>query len=96
MDKSVKAAESELWYSMTIEEVIYSFGVDEEMILAIVEEGIVEGEPNDQGLMVFEPRDLSRIKTVIRLERDLGVNLAGAALVLDLLQEIEQLKSLLR
>jgi len=31
-----------------------------------------------------------------RLQHDLGINLAGVALVLDLLEEIEQLRSRLR
>jgi len=33
---------------------------------------------------------------VVRLQRDLGVNLAGAALALDLLQHIDELRAQLR
>ncbi|MNY74035.1 chaperone-modulator protein CbpM [compost metagenome] len=41
----------------------------------------------------FDIKQLQRLKTAIRLQRDLEVNLAGVALVLDLLEEMERLKS---
>lgn len=42
----------------------------------------------------FGLAELQRIKTVLRLQRDLEVNLAGAALILDLLQELQELREL--
>jgi len=36
---------------------------------------------------------LQRVKIALRLQRDLEVNLAGAVLILDLLDEMEQLRS---
>jgi chaperone modulatory protein CbpM len=35
---------------------------------------------------------LQRAKTAVHLQRDLDVNLAGVALVLDLLEEMEELR----
>ena len=37
--------------------------------------------------------DLTRIMQIIRLRRDLGLNLVGAAIVLDMAAEIAQLKA---
>lgn len=37
--------------------------------------------------------DLTRVMQVIRLRRDLGVNLVGAAMILDMAAEIAQLKA---
>ncbi len=37
--------------------------------------------------------DLTRVMQVMRLRRDLGVNLVGAAIVLDMAAEIAQLKA---
>ncbi len=42
---------------------------------------------------VFDLNQLERIKTAIRLQRDLEVNMAGAALILDLLDELHNLRT---
>ncbi len=41
-------------------------------------------------------RDLARIAQMLRLRRDLGLNWVGASMVLDMCQEISQLKARLR
>lgn len=41
----------------------------------------------------FDLSQLKRIKRAIRLQRDLELNLAGVALVLDLLEQMEGLRS---
>ena len=40
--------------------------------------------------------DLTRVEQIIRLRRDLGLNLIGAAMVLDMAAEIAQLKAQVR
>jgi MerR family transcriptional regulator/heat shock protein HspR/chaperone modulatory protein CbpM len=40
--------------------------------------------------------DLNRVEQIIRLRRDLGLNLVGAAMVLDMAAEIAQLKAEVR
>jgi chaperone modulatory protein CbpM len=66
--------------------------ISSELILEMVEEGIVSPAGNEPGSWTFCGLDVLRIHTAIRLQRDLRVNLAGAALALDLLAEIESLK----
>ena len=44
--------------------------------------------------MVFSAIELRRARTAMRLQRDLGVNLAGIALILDLLDEVDTLRLL--
>lgn len=41
-------------------------------------------------------QDLVRVVKIMRLRRDLGLNLIGAAMVLDMAAEIAQLKAQLR
>lgn len=48
------------------------------------------GETPDQ--WTFNLSQLSRIKTALRLQRDLEINLAGIALILDLMEEIKKLR----
>lgn len=81
----------EVWFYMSLEEVTDSFGVTREVIYSIIDEGIVvvEGDETD---WQFDSEAIRQIRTVLQLERDLGVNLPGAALALQLLQEIEALK----
>ncbi len=45
---------------------------------------------------VFQETCLVRVRSALRLHRDLGVNLAGIALALDLMEELENLRSQLK
>ena len=67
-----------------------------EWVVELVEEGILEplGEGRDQWR--FPGKSLSRANAAMRLQRDLGMNLAGVALALDLLEEIASLRARLR
>jgi len=64
-----------------------------EWILELVDEGVIEPQGNALDEWLFDTNALKRLQTVQRLQNDLRVNLAGTALVLDLLEEIEALKA---
>jgi len=54
-------------------------------------------QPNAQYIAWrFSADSLRKAQTAMRLQRDLNINLAGTALALDLLQQIENLESQLR
>lgn len=93
--KEVGALEGESWYRLSMREVTYSFGIKEETIIEIIDQGIVVAEKNAKGDLYFDNDALKRIRKVLQLNRDLGVNLAGAALALELLEEIDRLHVLL-
>ncbi len=63
-----------------------------EWVISLVEEGILEPGGSDMRDWRFSAPALRRARTTRHLQRDLGVNLAGAALVLDLLDEIDHLR----
>lgn len=42
---------------------------------------------------IFQVQAVQRVQTVLRLQQDLEINLAGIALVLDLLDELEELRA---
>ena len=67
-----------------------------ERMLELVEEGIVEPVGRNAMQWRFESISVKRVRRAMHLERDLGVNPAGAALVLDLLEELEQLRARLQ
>lgn len=66
--------------------------VAEEVVVEIVAEGIIEPSGAEPAQWRFTGIALTRVQRVVRLQQDLGVNLPGAALALDLLEELERLR----
>ena len=67
--------------------------VPAEQIVELVGEGIVEPIGQGQGHWRFRAVSVRRVYCALRLQRDLGVNIAGAALALELLEELERLRA---
>lgn len=67
-----------------------------EQVMIMVEHGIIEPLETriTHSRWQFSGGSVVRIQRAIRLQRDLGVNMAGAALALDLLDEIQILRRL--
>lgn len=82
----------------TLDELSAACSVRTEYIIELVDEGIVEPmeQQCEQRYWIFSGRSLLRARKARRLQRDLGINLAGAALVLDMMDEIEQLRQRLQ
>jgi chaperone modulatory protein CbpM len=79
--------------TFTLVELSNICGKPAEWILRLVEEGVIEPVTGDKNHWQFPGHCLRRVRIVQRLESDLGVNLAGAALALDLLEELEVLRN---
>jgi chaperone modulatory protein CbpM len=77
---------------VTIGDLCRSCTVEIETVTLLVEEGILEPVGSDVEHWQFTVASLRRVKTAIHLQRDLGVNLAGAALALELLDRIAELE----
>ncbi|KDP83714.1 MerR family transcriptional regulator [Cupriavidus sp. SK-3] len=80
----------------TLVELSVACHADMEQVVALVEEGVLTPRGEDVQGWRFEGTALSRARAALRLTRDLELGPAGVALVLDLLDEIEVLKSKLR
>jgi chaperone modulatory protein CbpM len=63
-----------------------------ERVFQLVDEGLLEPDGSSPKQWRFQGHSVHRVRCVIRLERDLGVNLAGAALALELLEELQHLR----
>ncbi len=79
---------------VTLADLCRSCTVETETITTLVAEGILDPVGGEVDQWQFTVASLRRVKTVIHLQRDLGVNLAGAALALDLLDRIAELERL--
>ena len=82
----------------SLDEMSNACSVRTEYIIELVDEGIVEPAELhcEQQQWSFTGKNLLRARKARRLQHDLDINLAGAALVLDMLEEIEQLRERLR
>src|SRR4051794_37871631 len=75
----------------SIQEVSYSCGVSIDVIEEMIEHGLVDIKKTAHEKQ-FEPHAVRRVKIALRLQKDLGINLPGAALALDLLNELQELR----
>ena len=77
---------------VTLADLCRSCTIETQTVTTLVAEGILDPMGSDVEHWQFTVGSLRRVRTVIHLQRDLGVNLAGAALALELLDQIAELK----
>ncbi len=70
--------------------------VDFGVVYEMVDEGVLIPEGKSPETWRFNALAIKRIQITLRLQNDLRVNLPGAALALDLLEELDELRALLR
>jgi chaperone modulatory protein CbpM len=79
--------------TLSLHEVCEICGLEEDIVIEMVHEGVAEPLDAQAGAWRFSGVAVARLRTARRLQRDLHVNLPGAALALDLLEEISRLES---
>lgn len=79
---------------LNLRELCSACGVHAELVIEMVSEGIAEPTGSSPVNWLFNGYAIKRVQKALRLQHDLGVNLAGAALALDLLEELEELRRL--
>ena len=67
-----------------------------EFVHELVEYGVIEPQGRSLSMWRFNADHLRRVRTVLHLQQDLEVNLSGAALVIELMDEIEKLRAQVR
>lgn len=82
--------------SLTLEQLCHACGVHTDWVISLVEESIIEPQGDAIQVWRFSGDSLVRVRSALRLHRDLGVNLAGIALALDLMEELENLRTQLK
>jgi len=80
---------------LTIRDLCNACSQHAEWVIGLVEEGILEPIGREQAQWRFPATSLRRAQVALHLQRDLDINLAGVALALDLLDEIESLRACL-
>jgi len=77
---------------MSLPELCEVCTVTSERIVQLVDEGLVEPVGREPAEWRFSGHSVRRVVVAERLSRDLRLNAPGAALVLDLLDEVTQLR----
>lgn len=69
---------------------------DRDMVVEMVSQGVVDPRGRRMQEWRFSGVAVRRAQVATRIQQELGVNLAGAALALDLLEELEALRQRLK
>jgi hypothetical protein len=76
---------------LTFEVVAETVGARTTLVVRLARQGLLETMGGEQGETLLPRRAVVRLRRMQRLRRDLGVNFAGAAIILDLVGRLEQL-----
>lgn len=79
--------------SLTLNELSQACCVQTEWVVELVDEGILTPIGGEVTCWRFSGPSLHRALTVWHLQQDLGINIAGAALALELMDKIEVMQS---
>jgi chaperone modulatory protein CbpM len=71
---------------LTIEQLATAAGLRPAVVARLVRLGVLE--PDGQSAGEFTALAAARLRRMLRLRRDLGVNLAGAAIIVDLVERL--------
>ena len=78
--------------TFSLTELSQACGAERELVLQLVEHGVIEPLGPGPQSERFDAASLQRMRTAVRLLRDLELNLPGTALAMELLDRIAQLQ----
>lgn len=78
---------------LSLDDLCRACAAQAERIVELVDEGLLTPAHTVPGEWRFTGVHVQRARVALRLESDLGVNLAGAALALELLDELDTLRA---
>lgn len=81
---------------LTLTEFCQACSTSTEWVIELVDEGILEPMGEERTRWRFTGTNLVRARMAMRLQQDLKINLAGIALALDLMEEMETMRIRLR
>jgi len=81
---------------LSIEELARACGAEAQWIIELVAVGVLEPQGTETSRWRFRAADLTCARRVSRLQRDFGATIEAAAVMIDLLHQIEQLRARLK
>lgn len=80
-------------FELTLTELAQRGSVHIDLIIELVQEGVLEPQGERPEQWRFTGPDLIRLHRALNLQRDLDLNLPGIALAIDLLEELDELRA---
>lgn len=77
---------------LTLEGLAEAAGFHPELVARLVDYGLVQPVAVEEHLLWFDVAAVRRLQTIRRLREDLGINLPGIAVILDLLDRLAALE----
>ena len=77
---------------LTLEELAQTAHLHPELLQQFIEFGLIEPVAQDGPTLIFEAGAVLRVRLIQRLRRDLGVNLPGVAVILDLTDRLRAMR----
>ena len=81
---------------LSLHDLCHACSTSTEWVVELVDEGVLEPIGHEQAHWRFSGPGLLRARATIRMQQDLQINLAGVALALDLMEEIEAMRERLQ
>lgn len=78
---------------LPIEELALAAGLHIGFVEQLVEYGVIEPAPGSASPILFPAASIDRLRCAVRLRRDLGVNLAGAAVIVEMRERLRSLRA---
>ncbi len=78
--------------SLSVTQVCAQYQITEALLLEMIEHGLFKNPAINTQSFQMTPQDKRRMESAFRLNKDLGVNLPGVALALDLLEQLEEVR----
>lgn len=91
MRKKAEPKESKAYYH--ISSVSQRFNIHPQTLRLYEREGLLKPSRSEGNTRLYSDEDLRQLELILNLVRDLGVNLAGVEVVLNMRQKIEQIEA---
>jgi chaperone modulatory protein CbpM len=88
----IRLTDFDLDEALTLDVVAERVGAKSSLIARLAQQGLLEIVESESGETLLPSRVIIRLRRMQRLHHDLGVNFAGAAIILNLVEQVEQLK----
>jgi hypothetical protein len=76
---------------LALDVVAETVGARRSLVVRLARQGLLETVDQEQGEPLLPRRAIIQLRRMQRLRRDLGVNFTGAAIILNLVRQVEQL-----